>query len=285
MLISFLLYHYYYGITHQRTVNIIAFDPKFGYRAIDKSKRIGDDLLPVVEKTLMRNYQHTSISNLIIIYEVILANESEKSVNLSWRLYTSHIYKCKILGASLLLGKGIYPKNIKSEDIILKVLYDKKLNSQYKEAKRHENLKELIIIGMGDSKKDEYVKYLLKALQKENNYQEEAAICTALLKIGDCESVSKLVEQLGDDDFYALPEALKTIICLGGDHTKAIYTLILRIEESMKGYRSGRVIDDLEFITNKEYGYNKDQWLEWFMNNKDEIKLYNTREYCTNIDL
>ena len=93
-------------------------------------------------------------------------------------------------------------------------------------------------------------------------YWNHAYACDALARLCFKGAIPTLQSALESSEFYALPNAFRALITLGD--RQAVPLAIGRIGPEIRDYNSGFIVKELEKVTGRHFGYNKQAWIQWW---------------------
>lgn len=232
------------------TAQILVHDTKFGGRAQDRAIRYGDAILPVIV-TESGNFERLNSRNGSWIAEVLGNIKTERSESLARDLYARSDALPHLVGAVALAERGKLDSE-RFADLITTVTED-----------RNESNIEFAMLALGKAHAVMAGPILVKGLSKRaGDYWRDAYACDAIARIGYKEAVPTLQFCMRSQDFYALPNAFRALISLGD--REAVPLAISRVSPEIERYNTGYVVKELEKVTGRHFGYNRDAWLGWW---------------------
>jgi len=264
-------YHWIYGFTISRKIEILLLDRKFGNRIIESAIEDKDEFIFYLDQQI--GVYRLNGRSALWLSEILYSNTSDECLRFALKYYEGADTHLKLVSSVVLLSNNRYPEDISDDAFIIKALH-----GDYSDRFGNDSYRELAAFALGKSGKKEAVPYLMNQLRKPDAYFVPATICDALREIGDDRAVPALEDALKDPNFYAIPEAFKALVCLKGKN--AIELAISRVDEKYKRFNSGFIVNELEEITGQEFGYDQRQWQDWWNKNKKNFVINNIESYC-----
>lgn len=248
------------GFTKEETARILVHDLKFGGRAQHKAVEYGDAILPLIQAE-SSDFTRLNGRNALWIAQVMGAVQTDKSRALLLNLYARTNSIQKLAGAVGLAQQGLLPGEIDERSFLVQTV----------RAGTGQTERELAIIALGKSTNHAALPCLHDVVRRPAGYWDHAYACEALARIGSRESVPVLRECLQSPEFHALPEAFRTLIALGD--REAVPLAIARVSPELRGYNSGLVVGELKKLTGRSYGYNGQEWNNWWESAKTSWQI------------
>ena len=240
------------GWTMHETARILVDDSKFGGRAQARAVYDGDAILPSLTRE-SRNFEKLNGRNSFWIAEVLGGIKTERSKSIATDLYRRSDRLPHLVGAvALAEAGGLDEKGV--NDLIAIVI-----------AGQNEDEEELAMLALGKAHARAAGPILVELLSKDGDgrdYWRHAYACDAVARIGYREAIPVIQSRLRSQKFYDLPNAFRALISLGD--REAVPLAIARITPSIQNYNSGFVVNELERVTGRHFGYNKQAWTEWW---------------------
>lgn len=240
------------GSTKEETARILVHDLKFGARAKQKAVEYGDTILPLIQAE-SEDFTGLNARNAFWIAGVLGTIKTDKSRAILLDLYSRTNSLAKLTGAVGLAQQKALPDRIDEDSFLVQTVRNEKFQAET----------QLAIIALGKSKNPAALPCLLDVLRKRpTDYWNHAYACEALACIGSRDAIPVLRECLLSPEFYALPEAFRSLVALGD--REAVPLAIARVSPDLKGYNSGFVVGELKKVTGRSYGYDGQAWKNWW---------------------
>jgi hypothetical protein len=221
-------------------------------RGREKAIEYGDQIIPLIREE-SKDFRELNGRNSFWIAEILGSIDSELSRKTLKGLYQRKDDLSVLVGSIGLCMHGAYPAQINEDSYLVRKV--RKAESQTET--------QLAIIALGYSGSVEALPALHDLLSKRpNDYWHHAHACEALARIRSTKSIPVLRSCLQDPEFYALSEAYRVATSLGDKEATAL--AIGRVSKDLEGKNSGFLIDELEKVTGKKHGYNKETWVTWW---------------------
>jgi hypothetical protein len=265
---------WYPGITPNQTAQILIKDDKFGGRALGMASFWGDAIFPAL-RDISNNYSNLNGRNTELLMMVFAQHPSEKSFESASELYQREDANAKAIGAAGLAAQGKLPDAAFAPDGYLyqSLNYDwaGDLSNMQRLGDTRETSVEHGLIIAGYAKNNKVLAPILKILSyRKIPYQVHAEACDALKDIGDKQAIPELEAAMRDNEFYAIPNAFDALIKL--DDPNAIPLAIARITPEIRGKNSQFILNELEKVTGKNFGFDQSKWQEWWNQNKNNLQ-------------
>jgi len=259
-LYRFFEYRFSPGKSPEETAHILIQDLVFGMRAREKAIEYGDLILPPLIRE-SKNFQELNTRNSFWIAEVLGEIKTEKCRTILNDLYSRSETLTKLTAAIAMARQGLLQDPGATSLLIAIVQND-----------TDETETQLAIIALGWTRRQSALTCLLELLKNRSlNYWHHAYACEAVARIDAPEAIPALRDCLRSEGFFALPEAFRALVTLGD--IEAVPLAIERISPKIRDFNSGFIVDELEEVTGKSFGYDQDRWMRWWQEVKDTWKL------------
>jgi hypothetical protein len=261
---------WYPGITPMQTARILAQDSDFGMRGLRLGRLWGDRILTPLREA-SNDFSDLNGRNAFWISELLAQNASLSSNRLSLELYQRPSSLAHLVGSIGLAAHGALPRNEFLEGGSLnELLKNEHLVLSVERMSIDTTSIELSLVAAKYARATESVPSIIRILQQRPaSYWVHAYACDALGAIGDQRAVPVLEEAMRTEDFHALPNAFAALFNLSGD--RAIPLAIDRISPEIRGRNAGYIVQELEKVTGKNYGYDQEQWRQWWAGRSSAI--------------
>jgi len=177
-------------------------------------------------------------------------------------LYSRKDSLAKLTGAAGLVDQGILPEEIDEDSFLVQTVRNSTNSIE----------KELAIIVLGKTKNNKALPCLLEALKKRpNSYENRYCIYEAVACIRSPDAIPVLRDCLNSDQFYAIPEAFRALICLGD--REAIPLAITRVTMTVESHPENRILKQLEKVTGQSFGDDWAEWEQWWESVKNDWQI------------
>jgi len=255
------------GITPAQTARILMEDRKFGARALVMAHWWGDRILEPL-KEVSGDFAALDNRNTFWVAEVLARNSSGRSGQLAQELFHRTSPLPKLAGAVGLAARGDLPQSEFSVGgTIWKILTDERDASREHRGRRlsdrDSSMVELALIVAKYSRNKESVPAILALVDDvPAPYGVHANACDALAQIGDPRAIPILEKAMTSPDFHALAEGFRALVALSDD--RAIPLAIDRVSPEIRKKNSGFVVKELARVTGQDFGFNREQWKQWW---------------------
>jgi len=240
------------GSSPEETAKIIVHDEKFGIRGLKKAIQYGDQIIPFIAEE-SKDFQELNGRNSFWIAEILGSIDSELSRKTLKELYQRKDALSVLVGSIGLCMHGAYPEQINEDSNLVRIV--RKAEPQTET--------DLAIIALGYSGSVEALPALHGLLTtRPNDSFHLVYACEALARIRSPKSIPVLRSCLQDPNFYATSEAYRVATSLGDKESTAL--AIGRVSKDLEGKKSRFLIIELEKVTGKKHGYNKEKWEAWW---------------------
>lgn len=239
------------GLTPQSSAAILIHDPKFGFRALGRANAYGDNFIDAL-RSESNDFQDLDNRNSFWVAEVLGSRDSPLAISTAKELYARAGKFQYLTGAVALASNHQLEHVFDPQSKVVEALDDTEDST----------VPELALIALGKTKDVRAVPLIEKKLGNTKDYWISARASEALGEIGDTSARRALENALRNEKFYALPEAFKALVKLGDDN--AIPLAIARINPGIKNMNSGFVVNKLQKVTGKRYGYDREAWQKWW---------------------
>lgn len=261
------------GSTPQSTARTLVHDRKWGMRAKKYAIRYADEVIPHI-RSESEDFKLLNSRNSFWVADVLGAIDSKLAKQTLRELYARKELTPRLVG-SIGLGMHGLPPNIEEEGSFLlhtAVNYSSSVGTGYG-ATPHETFdgakrvlcwhSKLAIIALGYSQNVRALDPVHAVLEDPNRNSTNAVACQALARLHfEEKSIPVLRASLESQEFYALPDVFRALVCLGDK--QAIPLAIERIGKDLEGTSSAFIIDELSRVTGKFYVYDKQRWSQWW---------------------
>jgi hypothetical protein len=252
------------GDTMEETARILVHDFKFGMRARRKAIQHGDAILPLIQRE-SEDFTLLDGRNSFWIADVLGAIQTDRCHAILSDLYSRTDATTRLTGAIGLAQHGALPDAVGEEAFLVKTVRADlgQTETQLATIALGRTETQLAIIALGWTKDRKALPCLLDLLkQRPMAYWHHAYACEALARIGSADAIPVLRDCLTADEFYALPDAFRTLIALGD--RQAVPLAIARVTPEIRDSNGSFVIDELKCVTGKSYGYDQARWQKWW---------------------
>lgn len=255
------------GATPMQTAQILIEDRKFGMRALGMGNYWGDKIIEPLREA-SNDFRLLDNRNAFWVAELLAKNQSSRSNELSLELYRRDTLIPKVVGAIGLAEHNKLPKEAFQQHgelrrILVGEEYLYRPDSSGKKWYADTALLELTLVAAKYAQSTDSVPNVIALIEKRPlPYWVHAHAADALGAIGDQRAILPLEIAMQSSDFYALPNAFRALVALSCD--RAVPLAIERISPKIHGKNSGFLVNELEAVTGKNFGYDQSRWKEWW---------------------
>ncbi len=236
------------GGTPAETASILLHDLKFGMRAKEKAIAYGDQILPFLQKE-SQDFVHLNPRSAFWIADVLGGIQTEAAREILRELYARTEPLARLAGAIGLAQQEVLPNEITDDHFLVQTVQTDPSQAEMR----------LAIIALGWIRSPAALPCLIAVLQQPpKNYWYDAEAARAVERIGDPAAIPVLKACLQRADFHALPETFRALIALGDP--EAVPLAIARVSPDLKRFNSGFIVQELETVTGRRFGFNSAAW-------------------------
>ena len=237
----------------------ILYQEYFGHHRIDSAIKCGDEIIPILNK---KSKDFKFVFFPCRLAEILGGIDTERSRETLNDLYLRDDEKLHLIGSLGLRMHGINPDPLTEKSLAIQLVSTTNKDS-------YSNL-QIAILCLGYSNTDIALEALHNRLLIKYPYVHKETL-HSLNRIRNKRSIPILRKYLNDPDSYLLNEVYTLLLVLGD--RGATQLAIDRIDRDMKSYKLDRLVEILETVSEKKYGYNKKKWQDWWEEYSEDLKI------------
>ena len=244
--------------TPHGVAKILVDDSMFGDGGVEPAIRYGDLVIPHIVKE-SNDFAEINEEKSASIARVLGSIHTDLSRSTLRDLYGRKDKFQRLVGAIGLSMQGLQTDSM--EAYLVQTVKKGQL-TKLETRPCNDNETGLAIIALGYSRRESALPVIHEVLASPNCETVQNRACEAVARIRSGKSIPVLRACLRNPEFTALPVAYRSATALGDKEATGL--AIERISLNIKRFNSGFVVNELQRVTGKRFGYDKDRWLLWW---------------------